>query len=185
MTYCKKGTKGGTAVRTVGSSDRARQLRRAALVGVTLFLLCVVQTTVLGRWQLFGAVPDLMLCAVVLLGYCRGREEGALGGIAAGVFVAALGSVGLTVAPVFYLLVGYVCGFFARAVYPKRFLPYLFFLGAALPFAAVKLLIQACLTYPNPRPAMLLLYAVLPELGGTFLCGAALFCPLRWLLGRK
>ena len=32
---------------------------------------------------------------------------------------------------------------------------------------------------------MLFLYAVLPEAAGTFLCGAALFFPLRWLLAKK
>lgn len=165
-------------------SDRAKTVWRAVLVGTVLFLLCVIQTTVFGRWKLFGAVPDLMLAAVVLLGFCRGREEGAIFGIAAGVLVASLGSVGVTVAPVFYMVIGYVCGYFARAVYPKRFGSYLFFLGAFLPFGAVRTLIQACLTHANPRPAMLLLYAILPELFGTLLCGAALFFPLRALIGR-
>lgn len=169
----------------IGSSERAKLVRRALFVGVTLFLLCIVQTTVLGRWKLFGAVPDLMLCAVVLLGYCNGREEGAIGGIAAGTMTAMLGTVGVTTDPVFYMTMGYVCGYFARAVYPKGFLPYLFFLGATLPFGAIRTVISACLTHGNPRLAMLFLYAVLPEAAGTFLCGAALFFPLRWLLAKK
>lgn len=169
----------------IGGSERATLIKRAIFVGAVLFLLCIVQTTVLGRWKLFGAVPDLMLCAVVLLGFCNGREEGAIGGIAAGTMSAMLGTVGVTVDPIFYMMMGYVCGYFARAVYPKRFLPYLFFLGATLPFGAVRTVISACLAHGNPRPAMLFLYAVLPEAAGTFLCGAALFFPLRWLLAKK
>ena len=54
-------------------TDRTKILLRAVWIGAVLFLLCVMQTTVFGRWKLFGAVPDLMLAAVVLLGYCRGR----------------------------------------------------------------------------------------------------------------
>ena len=168
-----------------GGAERAKLVKRALFVGVSLFLLCIMQSTVFGRWKLFGAVPDLMLCAVVLLGYCNGREEGAVGGIAAGTMTAMLGTVGVTVDPVFYMVMGYVCGYFARAVYPKGFLPYLFFLGATLPFGAIRTVISACLAHGNPRPAMLFLYAVLPEAAGTFLCGAALFFPLRWLLAKK
>ena len=108
-----------------------------------------------------------------------------MGGIAAGTMTAMLGTVGVTVGPVFYMVMGYVCGYFARAIYPKRFLPYLFFLGATLPFGAIRTVISACLAHGNPRPAMLFLYAVLPEAAGTFLCGAALFFPLRWLLAKK
>lgn len=177
---------GGAAVRAGNNgTDRAKVILRAVWVGTVLFLLCVMQTTVFGRWKLFGAVPDLMLAAVVLLGYCRGREEGAIAGIAAGVFLAALGSVGVTVAPVFYMVIGYICGYFARAVYPKRFETYLFFLGVSLPFGSIRTVIQACLTHDNPRPAMLFLYAILPELFGTLLCGAVLFFPLRALLGKE
>lgn len=166
-------------------TERRKQIGRAVFVGAALFLLCVLQTTVLGRWKLFGAVPDLMLCATVLLGYCNGREEGAIGGIAAGTLVAMLGSVGVTVAPVFYMMIGYVCGYFARAIYPKQFLGYLFFLAASLPFGAVQTVIDACLTYGNPRPVMLFLHAILPGMAGTALCGAALFFPLRLLLEKK
>ena len=84
-----------------GGAERAKLVKRALFVGAALFLLCIMQSTVFGRWKLFGAVPDLMLCAVVLLGYCNGREEGAVGGIAAGTMTAMLGTVGVTVDPVF------------------------------------------------------------------------------------
>lgn len=166
-------------------SDRLARVRGYVLTGLVLFLLTVLQTTVLSNWKLFGAVPDLVLCATVMLGFCRGREEGAVLGIVAGVLIAALGSYGITVAPVFYMAVGYVCGHFGRTVYPKRLLSYLFFLGVSLPFAAVKTVIQACLMQENPRPAMLFLYAVLPQAAGTLTCGAVLFLPLRLLLGKS
>lgn len=168
-----------------GDSNRFARVRSYARKGLVLFLLTVFQTTVLGRWQLLGAVPDLMLCATVMLGFCCGREEGAVLGILSGVLITMLGSYGITVAPVFYMMVGYVCGHFGRTVYPKRFLSYLFFLGVSLPFAAVKTVIQACLMQENPRPAMLLLYAVLPQAAGTLLCGVVFFLPLRLLLGQS
>lgn len=172
-------------MRGLEGSDRARLVRRVLAVGGVLFLLAVIQTTVFGRWKLFGAVPDLMLCCVVLLGFLRGREEGAISGIAAGFFIAALGSVGVTVAPVFYMLCGYVCGFFARAVYPKSFVTFLPFLAASLPAKAVETVLSACLRQPEPRLGSLLVWAVLPEAAGTFLCGMALFFPIRAVLGRE
>ena len=59
-----------------GGAERAKLVKRALFVGAALFLLCIMQSTVFGRWKLFGAVPDLMLCAVVLLGYCNGHCGG-------------------------------------------------------------------------------------------------------------
>lgn len=164
-------------------TERRKVIWSAAVTGAILFALCVLQTTVLGRWKLFGAVPDVMLCATVLLGYCRGREAGAIGGIAAGVMLAALGSVGATVAPIFYMVVGYVCGYFARAVNPKGLLSYLVFLGASLPFGAVRTVVQAVLTHGAGHPGQLLLYAVLPEAAGTVIMGILLFFPLRASIG--
>lgn len=169
----------------LGNAERAKIALCALRDGSVLFLLCVLQTTVLGRWKPFGAVPDLILCATILLGYCRGREVGAVGGMAGGTMLAMLGSVGVTIAPVFYTFVGYLCGYFARAVEPKNLRSYLFFLGVALPFGACKTMMQACLYQAQLRPIPLLLYAVLPEAAGSALFGVMLFFPLRRLIGRK
>lgn len=172
-------------MRGLGGSDRARTVCRVLTVGGLLFLTAVMQTTVFGRWKIFGAVPDLMLCCVLMIGFVSGREEGAISGIAAGFLIAALGSVGVTVAPVFYLFCGYVCGFFARAVYPKSFVTFLPFLAASLPAKAVETVVSACLNQAEPRLGPLFARAVLPEAAGTFLCGMVLFFPLRALLGRE
>ncbi len=168
-----------------GSEEKGQVVKNVVIDGVILFLLCIFQTTVLGRWKIFGAVPDLMLCSVLLIGFCRGHEYGAVGGITAGIFSATLGTVGVTVAPVFYFLVGYLCGYFARTVTQKSIAPYLFFLAISLPFGAIETAVQAILTKSDLNITALFLHAILPESAGTFLCGAILFFPLKTVFLRE
>ena len=165
------------------AQTRARAARYILSISGAILLLAVLQTTLFARARIFGAIPDLMLCAVICIAYFLGRYAGAVTGIGAGVLIEALGSVGVSILPVVYLLCGYLAGHYARAVTPKRYGAYLVYLAVALPVRAATTLTYACLSYHSIDLPKILLQTVLPELVATAICGCVLYVPLM-LLGR-
>ena len=163
---------------------RAAQNRvRAAkfiLTEAALFLVVIVlQTTLFARIRVFGAIPDLAYVTLILIAYFCGREVGAVTGIAAGFAVDALGSVGISLLPVLYLLCGYVCGHFTRAVQPKRFTAFLTVLAAAIPVRTVITLIYICINYSTIHMLELTAQILLPEAAATILAALVLYYPVK------
>ncbi len=166
--------------RILGFESKARS--RLVVFGVSLALLllfgAVLQTSVFGRLTYIGGVPDLMLCIVTCVAFFNGRHHGAITGIAAGALIEAMASSGIVLLPLFYMLFGYIAGHYARAVQPKRFIPYLIYLMFALFLRAGLTVLYACLTYQNIHLVQILLHAVLPEMLATAVAGICLYFPL-------
>ena len=160
----------------------AKARSRLVVFGVSLALLlllgAVIQTSIFGRLTYIGAVPDIMLCMVLCIAYFNGRHYGAITGLAAGALIEAIASSGIVLLPLFYMLFGYIAGHYSRAVQPKRFIPYLFYLMFALFLRAALTILYACLTYQNIHLVQILLHAVLPEMLATALAGICLYLPL-------
>ena len=166
--------------RIMGFEAMARS--RLVVFGISLALLlllgAILQTSVFGRLTYVGAVPDLMICIVTCVAFFNGRYHGAITGIAAGALIETLASTGIVLLPLFYMLFGYIAGHYARAVQPKRFIPYLFYLMFALFLRAGLTVLYACLTYRNIHLLQILLHAVLPEMLATAIAGVCLYLPL-------
>lgn len=154
-------------------------LRIILVLGILLLSVAVLQVTLLSQWKLFDTVPDLMLCTVVLLAYFCGTHVGAIAGIAGGFLIDALGSFGLSILPVLYLLCGYVVGHYARAVYPKRFSAYVIYAFFSIVLREAASLTLAAATYESVHLPRILLYTVLPELGLTLALSLVWFFPMR------
>ena len=98
---------------------------KAAVFGSALFVLAVMQTTLLARLSLFGATPDLMLAAILTLAMHDGERTGAVAGIATGFFCSAIGG---NISPIYMLfafLCGYVFGIVSDHALSKNFPSYL------------------------------------------------------------
>ena len=166
--------------RIMGFEAKARS--RLVVFGVSLALLilggAVLQTSVFGKLTYIGAVPDIMLCIVTCVAYFNGRHHGAITGLAAGAFIEAIASSGIVLLPLFYMLFGYIAGHYARAVQPKRFVPYLFYLMFALFLRAGLTVLYACLTYQSIHLLQILVHAGRPEMLATALAGICLYFPL-------
>lgn len=78
------------------------------------FLLAVVlallQTTLFVRLPVYNGLPDILFGAVCCIGICRGQLYGAAFGLFAALCVDGLGSTGISLLPLFYTLIGCVCG---------------------------------------------------------------------------
>ena len=167
--------------RIMGFEAKARS--RLVMFGVSLALLilagAILQTSIFGKLTYKGAVPDIMLCIVLCVSYFNGRHHGAITGIAAGALIEALASTGVALLPLFYMLFGYITGHYARAVQPKRFTPYLFYLMFALFLRAALTILYACLTYQSIHLVQFLLHTVFPEMLATAITGVCLYLPLK------
>ena len=164
-------------------SFEAKARSRLVIFGVSLaallFLGAIIQTSVFGKLTYIGAVPDLMLCIVLGISYFSGRHYGAITGIAAGVLIETIASSGIVLLPLFYMIFGYMAGHYARAVQPKRFIPYLFYLMFALLLRAGITFLYTCLIYQQIHFLQIFAHAVLPEMLATALAGIALYLPLK------
>ena len=166
--------------RMMGFESKARSRLVIFFVSLSLLILAgaILQTSAFGRLTYIGAVPDLMLCIVLGISYFNGRHHGAITGIAAGALIETMASSGVVLLPLFYMIFGYVVGHFARAVQPKRFIPYLLYLMFALLLRAGLTVLYAYLTYQNTQLLQVLLHAVLPEMLSTAVSGLCLYFPL-------
>ena len=159
---------------------KARSRLVVFIVSLALLILfgAIIQTSVFGKLTHVGAVPDLMICIVLCIAYFNGRHHGAITGLAAGALIEAMASSGIVLLPLFYMLFGYIAGHYARAVQPKRFVPYLFYLMFALFLRAALTVLYACLTYQSIHLVQILIHAVLPETLTTAVAGICLYFPL-------
>lgn len=164
------------------AQTRKRSVRYVVSVAVLLLVLAVIQLSFFGRFRIFGAIPDLMIAAVLCIGYFTGPYTGAVSGIAAGFLIDALGTSGFSVLPICYLLEGYLAGHLARRIPTRGFLNYLVFLAVTLLYRAAITLICAWVAYESLHLPFLT-KTVLPELPATALAGLALYFPMRLLCG--
>ena len=86
-----------------------------ALISAGLILLFVLlQTTVFARFRPFGAIPDLILPLIVALSLTEGEKWGAVCGLAAAFVIESVGASGVTLLPILYAAVGYLCPIITR-----------------------------------------------------------------------
>lgn len=167
--------------RIMGFEAKARSRLVIFCVSIALLILfgAVLQSSVFGRLTYIGAVPDIMLCIVLCIAYFNGRHHGAITGLAAGALIEAIASSGIVLLPLFYMLFGYIAGHYARAIQPKRFVPYLIYLMFALFLRAGMTILYACLTYKNIHLLQIFVHAVFPEMLATAIAGLCLYLPLK------
>ena len=173
--------------RILGYRSRSRVERVIYIlsIGLMLFICASFQVSFFGRIRIFGAVPDLMLCCVLCVSYFCGKYRGTVFGIAAGFLIETMGSQGISLLPVVYMLCGYIAGHYSRAILPKRYSFYLLLLGCGLVVRAATTIVYACITYQYIHLPQILLYSVLPEVGGTAIVGCVIYFPMmmfcKWL----
>ena len=161
------------------SQNRARALKFILTETILFLAVILLQTTLLARIRLFGAVPDLCFVTLILISYFCGKEVGGITGITAGFALDALGSVGLSLLPVLYLFCGYLFGYFTRAIYPKRYLSYLIVLAAAIPVKLAITFVYICINYNTIHLLEIMGRVLLPEAAATALFATVLYFPVR------
>ena len=165
----------------LSQSARSRRLtwRYVALLGGLLLLISLLQISFFARFRLMGVTPDLMIVTVLCLAFFCGEHTGACVGLAAGFLIDSLGSTGIVLLPLFYLLLGYPAGHFAGRASARGFVGYLPYLAITLGYRALITLLYAAITYESLYFGPLLVHTLLPEALVTAIAGLGLYFPLR------
>lgn len=150
--------------------------------GLLTVLLSVLQTTLMPRLCLFGVFPDIIIVAVCCVGIYSGENTAALFGLISGLASTALGSVGVSVEPLFYVFVGYFCGKVGvNARYNRRFWAYVI----SVPFVCFVRVIISFINFQieyfkSVEYGRLFLTNLLPEFCYTLIIAVPVFV-LVWL----
>lgn len=159
--------------------ERSRIVLNTVTVGMMVLLLSALQVSFFGRFRPFGAVPDLMLCLVLSIAFFRGEYAGAITGIAAGFVIEAIGSQGISLLPVAYMIFGYVVGHYADSVHTKGYVSYLFYLLMGMILRAAMTVAYVCMTYRIIHLPEVIVNSVLPELLVSGIAGCILYFPMK------
>ena len=95
--------------------------------GITVFFAALMQCSGL---TVSGITPDLTFALVCAIGFIAGEKYGGLFGLFGGVLVMALGSGGITLAPIMMTLCGYASGALPNIILRRNFLSYLVYTAA-------------------------------------------------------
>ncbi len=138
-------------------------IKRILLYGILLLLLSAAESSFFGRLRYLPAVPDLILGATVAVTLLDSQKAGAVFGVLGGFLSDALGSVGISLSPMLYLLVAVTVGSLASKMMSS--LPsFCLLMLPALLCRGVFSLGQATLLWGYFPVADVLRHIVLPEL---------------------
>ncbi|MBE6569374.1 MAG: hypothetical protein E7658_04035 [Ruminococcaceae bacterium] len=157
----------------LGISLEGESVLRGVLMILLISLFALLQTTLMTRFRPFGATPDLMLPLVVGIAMTAREKWGAVSGIIAAFVIESLGGATLTILPLFYMPVGYICGILSIHYFRDGFAVRSLYTVVTGILRAVVTLILIFSTTPNTSLPDAFSVAVIPEFFATLL-----FAPL-------
>ena len=167
------------------AKNRSLVIRYCTVIGITIFIVAILQTSILSRIKPFGATPDLMIATVTAIAVLCGCHTGAITGIVAGFVIDALGSTGFSILPLVYFLLAYLIGYYTKIISAHGFLSYLVCLVISVAVRALTSLLYTYLTFRQFHIPTFLLKVAMPEAIGTLVFGIVLFFPIffivKWL----
>lgn len=145
-------------------------LSKAAVLTAIMIVALLAQTTFCRRFTFFGAAPDLMLPFVIAVAAAEGERWGGVFGLAAAFVSEALGGLGLTILPIIYMPIGYVCGLLGRYYLTGSVAVRAMYSLCSLVPRALATWIYVCRFYDNFDGVYVLVHTILPEAAITFIC---------------
>ncbi len=135
------------------------------IYGLLGAFLAVIQTTLMPQLTVYYAVADIIIGAICCIGIYKGENTAALFGLWAGLCVEALGSTNISLLPLFYTLVGYVCGRIGfNAKSNARFAAYLVSIPLlCLSRTAFSFIFHIIIYFESIDYTVLFLHTLLPE----------------------
>lgn len=85
-------------------------IAKAVVCFIIIIFLALIQTTLFARYRPFGAVPDLILPAIIAISMTEREKWGAVFGLIGAFIVESLGGSTVTLLALLYMPSGYLCG---------------------------------------------------------------------------
>ena len=95
--------------------------KKSVVWGIWLFFLALLQTSFFSVLRVFGAVPDLVLPAVIVIAVYDRERMGTIAGIMGGFLADALGGSGISLLPISYMICGITVALLAYSVLRRDF----------------------------------------------------------------
>ncbi len=124
-------------------------LKKSIVWGIWLFFLTIIQTSFFSVLRVFGAVPDLVLPAVIVIAVYDRERMGTIAGIMGGFFADALGGSGISLSPISYMICGITVALLAYSVLRRDFASWLVGVVISLVIGGVFSVITAFLAHRN------------------------------------
>lgn len=131
-----------------------------AIAGLLLILL---QISFFPKIRPFGAAPDVLIVAVFAVAMFENERVGAVFGLAVGFVVEAAGGIGVSLLPLVYMLVGYICGVVATEYYKRSFVLFLIFDASILLVRMFTTLMYIVFTWSVVDLSIVLPKVLIPE----------------------
>lgn len=159
-------------------------IKKGFAYGGLILFFSLLQITLVPRYPIFGVSPDLVLSCVLATAMFEGAKFGAITGVAAGFFIDAVGSVGLSLSPLLFCVFGYVTGICAEFLFRRGLLSFIMAgtVGYFLRGFATILLVAASWTLYST--AFVLIRTVLPEIILSIVFSPVVYLVFRLLAGR-
>ena len=157
----------------LGFSLEGESILRGILMLVLISLFALLQTTLMTRFRPFGATPDLMLPLVVGIAMTAREKWGAVSGILAAFVIESLGGASLTILPLLYMPIGYLCGILSVHYFRDGFVVRTMYTLLTGMLRAVFTLVLIFSTTPHTSLIDAITISVIPEFFATLL-----FAPL-------
>ena len=153
--------------------------------GLSLLLLLLLQTSALPLFP-FSVHPDLLLPAVIAVALIEGHGGGMLFALFAGLFGSALGEVGFSMLPLFYVTVAFLAGYLSEQFDAGRKWPVFALLNALFcAFGGLFTFFRIVATWTGYNPLDVLRNVIAPEFLATYLLSFPISLVFILLKGRK
>ncbi|MBE6548043.1 MAG: hypothetical protein E7667_04090 [Ruminococcaceae bacterium] len=106
-----------------------KRFDKILLIRCVIFSVIIIISSLfeVSFFKVFGKTPAVVLCIVSAVGFICGEKAGGICGIVGGFFIDAVGSVGISISPVFYMLMGYGCGYLLKVFLRQNFLSFIIY----------------------------------------------------------
>lgn len=155
---------------------------KGIVCGALILLCALLQTTLFARFRPFGAIPDLMLSAIIALAVLEGEKWGALLGLFAAFVIESMGGGDLSLLPLLYVPVGYFVPIVTELYFtdsaPVRFM----YSAAAGVGRAFLTMMYLALTVTDFNLLTLTVGVILPEYASTLLMSIPVQILIRTVL---
>lgn len=170
---------GGTGALNLNFDIKKKTVLKALAYFGTLCLVAVLQTAFFSRFGLFDVTPDMMCAAVVTIAVFEGERSGGIAGVAAGFLIESVGSFGLALSPLPYMLCGYLCGLCCSYVLNRNFASWTLCILLSFLFREVFTLAALYAAHPDTPFLYALRSVLLPEYLSSVLTAPLLYLGLR------
>ena len=161
---------------------RSSVLWKILRYGVILMFALMLQTAVIPAIVPNAIIPDLVLCAVIAAGIAEDERTAGIFGLCAGFVADSVGSFGIALSPVFYMLCGYISGVLIRFLMRRNFPSYVVYMAVACAARSVLTFVMIYLTSSGVPLNLAVADIIIPEYLLTFafspLAYAAIVLPM-------